>query len=345
MFVVSTIYFFVSKDEYIIATANEPLVHYQGKIYHIFFHSLIVYPELAFDGSKSSLLYKNYMITRDEFRKILPELYKNNFILIDINSLYGVDINGKVSEKPIFLPKGKKPLIISLDDLSYYNSMKGHGFANKLVLDKNGQVSTRIITPSSEVQITRDGDVIPILDDFVSNHPDFSFQGAKGLIAITGYEGILGYRTNNLKSKSYLQDIKDVQKVISKLKETGWVFGSHSYYHNKEFSTGVISLKNLEKDTELWDKEVKPLVGDTNIFIGPFGEIFNKENDPRRSYLVSHGFKMFCGVGLDLYYNTSQNYIVMDRADIDGYRLTHNNYLMKKYFDPKEVIDSFRKTI
>ena len=63
------------------------------------------------------------MITRDEFQKILPELYKNNFILIDITSLYDIDQNGLIIKKDIYLSKGKKPLIISLDDLSYYNSL------------------------------------------------------------------------------------------------------------------------------------------------------------------------------------------------------------------------------
>ncbi|MEI6849879.1 MAG: hypothetical protein WCK29_02485, partial [archaeon] len=42
----------------IINIPKEENVLYTGKIYHIFFHSLIVYPKLAFDGSESSAGYK-----------------------------------------------------------------------------------------------------------------------------------------------------------------------------------------------------------------------------------------------------------------------------------------------
>ncbi len=308
-------------------------VLYKGDVRHIFFHSLIVYPDLAYGNNKMTRIYKDYMITRDDFEKILPELYKNNFILVDINTLYNVDKDGTVTKKPLYLPAGKKPLVISLDDLSYYYSMAGNGFADKLVLDENGNVATEIVTPEGKKEVTRDGDVVPILDDFVALHPDFSFQGAKGLIAVTGYEGILGYRTDSLESATHPEDLVLVAGVISKLKSTGWSFASHSYSHRTAFSTGTISLKDLKKDTEQWDKEVRPLVGETNVFVGPFGQIFSP-NDPRRNYLISQGFKMFCGVGMDQYFRNFTDSIVMDRGDVDGYRLAKTPNLLKPYFDP-----------
>ena len=319
-------------------------VLYNGKIYHIFFHSLIVYPKLAFSNPKLSSGYRDWMITRDEFQKILPELYKNNFILIDIASLYSVDKDGKVIKKDIYLPQGKKPLIISLDDLSYYYSLVGHGFADKLVFDKDGNIATEIVTTDKKKEITRDGDVVPILDDFVLSHPDFSFKGAKGVIAPTGFHGILGYRIDKIKSPNYIKEVESVKKIISKLKDTGWRFASHSYSHEKEYSTGTVSLEKVKRDALLWDKEVKPLIGDTDVFIGPYGQVF-EENDPRRIYLISNGFKMFCGVGMDLYSHYFSDSITMDRADIDGYRLVHTPHLLKEYFDATNVIDPVRSLI
>ena len=44
---------------------------------------------------------------------------------------------------------------------------------------------------------------MPILNKFVKEHPDFSLNGEKGVVALTGYEGVLGYRTNELNSKDY----------------------------------------------------------------------------------------------------------------------------------------------
>ena len=34
-------------------------------------------------------------------------------------------------------------------------------------------------------------------------HPDFSLNGQKGVVALTGYNGVLGYRTNETDSKHY----------------------------------------------------------------------------------------------------------------------------------------------
>jgi hypothetical protein len=58
-------------------------------VYHIFFHSLIIYPELAFSkNDRSTEIYKKNMITNTEFEKILQELYKNQFVLVDVGSMY-----------------------------------------------------------------------------------------------------------------------------------------------------------------------------------------------------------------------------------------------------------------
>jgi uncharacterized membrane protein YqiK len=91
------------------------------------------------------------------------------------------------------LPEGKKPLIISIDDVNYYDYMENDGFADRLVVDENGRVATEVKNLNGEYEITYNGDVMPILDKFVDEHPDFSYKGAKGIVAVTGYEGAFGY--------------------------------------------------------------------------------------------------------------------------------------------------------
>lgn len=315
---------------------------YTGKVYHVFFHSLIVYPQLAFDGSEDSRGYSEYMITKSEFEKILPKLYENDFVLIDPHLLYTTQPDGSILKNDLYIPIGKKPLILSLDDVNYYKDKRAHGFANRLVLDRKGKVSTEINTPEGQTIVTRDGDTIPMIDDFIEKHPDFSFQGAKGVIAVTGYQGILGYETNLLNSPKYNENTAVVRKIVDSLKKTGWQFASHSYTHEMPFRDNSISLAELTRDTERWDKEVRPLVGDTDMFVGPFGQVF-QPFDPRREYLVSKGFKSLFGVGMDLYLAYFPNYIMMDRANIDGIRLMQSPNLLYEYFDPSEVIDPMRK--
>jgi hypothetical protein len=315
---------------------------YTGKIYHIFFHSLIVYPELAFSlNSGDRQGYQSYMVTRSEFLKILPLLYKNNFVLIDSKLLYKENTDGTISKKDLYIPVGKKPLILSLDDINYVRSQDGNGFATRLVLDSNGEVATEINTPEGKTLVTRDGDIIPILDDFIKAHPDFSYKGFKGIIALTGNQGALGYRTNNVTSPTYVEDVNMVKLIAKELKRTGWVFASHSYSHGLLFRDDSITLQGVKWDTEKWDAEVRPLVGDTNIFIGPFGQVF-KPYDERRNYLVSKGFKELYGVGMDLYLDYSPQYLMMDRANIDGIRLVQTPHLLTEYFDPNEVVDQER---
>ena len=79
----------------------------------------------------------------------------------------------QVIRKEIYLPEGTKPLLLSVDNVSYEDYRSEDGFATRLVLDENQEVATLVRTPEGEEIVTRDGDVMPILDDFVKYHPDF----------------------------------------------------------------------------------------------------------------------------------------------------------------------------
>ncbi len=46
-------------------------------------------------------------------------------------------------------------------------------------------------------RLVGDYDLVPILDSFIKEHPDFSYHGRKGILAMTGYNGVLGYRTDS----------------------------------------------------------------------------------------------------------------------------------------------------
>ena len=90
-------------------TAKDSFVPFEEPVRHIFFHSLIVDTSLAFDGDHMSNGYNYWMTTVDEFKRMLEELHKNDFVLIDIHDI----------EAP-YVPKGKKPLVLSVDDVNYY---------------------------------------------------------------------------------------------------------------------------------------------------------------------------------------------------------------------------------
>ena len=38
--------------------------------------------------------------------------------------------------------------------------------------------------------------MVPRLNTFLEEHPDGAYKGARGMIALTGYNGVFGYRTD-----------------------------------------------------------------------------------------------------------------------------------------------------
>ena len=51
-----------------------------SKISHLFVHSLVVDTKRAFDGDYRQQGYLDYMVTLDEFKKIIAELHKRGFV-------------------------------------------------------------------------------------------------------------------------------------------------------------------------------------------------------------------------------------------------------------------------
>jgi hypothetical protein len=326
-------------------TAPTPpeLVDYEGPVEHIFFHPLIVYPELAFDGDSLSQGYNDWFITVLEFKRIVEQLYQNDYVLVNIDQLYETRMQANrptYAHQTLRLPKGKRPLVLSVDDLNYYTYMRENGNAHRLALDEEGNVATYVVPPDAQPKITRDGGIVPILDDFVARHPDFSFQGAKGVLALTGYEGILGYATHDQNSPQYEREKAAALRVVSRLKETGWTFASHSWGH---LSASKISTANLVQDTLRWKAEVEPLVGVTHVYIYPFGSRVETD-DSRFEALNTLGFGIFCGIGPDLALQISNRYVLMDRKRVDGLALQTQARMLKDLVDPATVLDPSRPT-
>ena len=111
---------------------------------------------------------------------------------------------------------------MSQDDVCYYPYMDGDGFASKIVIGEDGR-------PTCEMKLedgttaTGSYDLVPLLNDFIDEHPDFSYKGAKAIIALTGYEGILGYRTASSYSESpdYESEREQAAKVAQCLRDDG----------------------------------------------------------------------------------------------------------------------------
>ncbi len=325
---------------------------YDGVVEHLFFHPVIAYPELAFDGDAQEKGLDDYMVTVGEFKKILESVYAHDYILVDINHVWSEerDEEGRpvMVRNTLYLPEGKKPVIFSYDDTNYYPYMLENGFPYKLVIDEDGKLSSYGLDPEGNEVISRELDAIPILDQFVEEHPDFSPFGAKACLSLTGYEGILGYRTQtasdwNEEREAVRQAQREaVKPIIEELKRTGWTFGSHTWGHIR---LGSSSMAKIEADTKRWFEEVGSLVGETSILFYPHGERPDGNDWTRTGpvfrYLQEQGFRVFCSVGSESFSYQKEDIcaVICDRLHPDGASLRSSREGYLKFYDAREILD------
>lgn len=325
---------------------SQSLVLYDGEIYHVFFHSLIVYPELAFDGDYDSTGYNLWMTTVDEFKRILDVFLESDYILIDIHSIMHKTPDGKIVKKDLYLPEGKKPLIISVDDVNYYEYMQDDGFSSRLVLNEEGKVRTLVVDKEGNEMITDDGDVVPILDDFCEKNPEFSFRGARGILAMTGYEGALGYRItkNDTDIKKMEEEKEELVSVVKALRENGWSMACHSYTHNNSLDDTNVDMEIFSKDTMWWKEYIEPYVGYTDIYITAFGAHFSPDSEHVK-FLNSQGFDIVCPVDPRMKTRYCDNIMISERLNLDGSTMLRNPEKAELFFDSSQIVDKNRPPI
>lgn len=319
------------------------------EIPHIFFHSLIADNAKVFDGDNEEAGYNQYMTTIDEFNRIIQQMYERGYVLVSMHDMAYLDENGVMQKGSIMLPPGKKAFVLSVDDVNYYNYMQDDGFASRLVIGEDGKPTTERDLENGTSEIG-DFDVVPLLDKFVEEHPDFSYRGAKGLLGITGYEGALGYRTCPTDEKNGYDEsqIETAKKVAQCLKDDGWEFASHTWGH---IHMGTVSAEKIQEDSQKWEEQVKPILGEVDILIYPYGEDINSfrpytaENE-KFTYLKQMGFNYFCNVdGNKAWVQMGDNYLRQGRRNLDGYRMYHDYTddtidKLSDLFDVKQVYDA-----
>lgn len=320
------------------------------EVTHVFFHTLIKDNAKAFDGEYTEDGYNQYMTTISEFEAMLRIFHEKGYVLVNLDDMAKMETdengNSKMTAQKIMLPPGKKPMVISQDDVSYYQYMQGDGFATRIVIGEDGYPTCEYINDDGSVSYG-DYDLVPILERFIKEHPDFSYQGARATLAITGYDGVLGYRTSPSGEGYNEEEIAKAKAVADRMKELGWVFASHSWGHQLY---GSISVEKLRTDAEKWENEVQPILGDSDIIIYAHGEDiagiekYDSSNE-KFNILRNFGFRYFCNVDAHQYWvQLGDNYLRQGRRNLDGYRMYHNPEMLEDLFNVSDVFDSERPT-
>nr|WP_298512903.1 hypothetical protein [uncultured Marvinbryantia sp.] len=311
------------------------MVEYGGDVAHFSVKTLVADRSRAFDGDDMSSYYNNWTLTVDEFKAILQSLYDRGYVLMDVHEKV-VDIQNEDGTTSFAVntpsvPEGKTPMVLSFTEANYYDYQQGDGFAGRLVLDENGNVMNEYTDASGQTLIGA-YDVIPIVDEFVEEHPDFSLRGAKGIVSVTGYEGVFGYGIETGAST--------IAAIADRLKETGWEIACQGFSDNTMESD--LDLDELEDDLDTWSSKIGSLVGDTDLLIYPYGEEVTA-GTAKQELLLEKGYQFFFSIWTTAdFIEVQPDYVRQTRRTLDGYDLYMYADYLTDFFDVDEIFDKTR---
>ena len=320
---------------------------------HVFFHSLIN-DDRAFKaelvGADRVRQNNAAMTTTAEFDAMINQMYDAGYVMVSLDDMCvkTTDENGQVhiaKNTNLMLPPDKKPFVLSIDDLSYYHSygIGTQGYATRMLVDENGKPKCEYTDENGNTSIG-DYDVVPRMDTFIEEHPDFSYRGARGTVAMTGYNGVFGYRTNNYYQDindphldpdqiqwlqdhpdfDWEQDCRDAKAVADAMKAEGWTFASHTYGH---LNAGACDLAHLAADHERWKTVNEPILGKTDKIIFAFGADIGivgayTDSNEKYQYFKNEGFTIFCNVDGNIGWTEfGDTFMRTGRVALDGFTM------------------------
>ncbi len=301
--------------------SDRELVDYNGEVFSLAFKPLLAFPEYALTSKNpnANILDREY-ITPREFRSILSELYDNGYVLVDSNYLS--------SDRR--LPEGKRPIILIFDNVCYGNDYKCQ--IDRLIINNDGEIATYTGKKSIRDRISTDNEFVPIMENFIHNNPDFSFRSARGIITLSGENGILGYKTQH-SNANYKYEVKKVSAIVSKLKRLGWEFGSCGY---SNLDMTISSPMDYAKNLFSFENEVASIVGKTSCYFCPNGNIdkqsenFSQAQDDYTYFLVADN-EAGCSDGL------------LHTTLVGGETLRERSEELSPFFDAQSIYDPMRE--
>ena len=345
------------RAEYI--NAKSSLVEHQDPtlIPNLSFHVLIADLNRAIADQEYGGSYNRNFVSTTEFEKILNQLYMNNYVLVNFDDFVGTgSVDGAsemYDEVSIWLPEGKKPVMITETMVNYFGYMvdgnkdgtpdaQGGGFAHRLVVDDNGNIKAEFVDENNVTQVG-DYDLVPILEKFIAEHPDFSYRGARATLAVCGYEGIFGYRiqSESIANKGqdyYNEQVVGATKVVEALRAKGYRLASYSF-DNKDYSN--ISADQVNQDIQRWKSQIAPVIGEIDTIVFARGTDIGDYTGGKFEVLHAAGFRYMIKSGEAPYTEVNNTYVRQTRLMVTGENMVAKSSMFTNngLFDPNTVLD------
>jgi len=285
---------------------KDGLFYCQEKPKIVCVNKLIAYPNLAFQNNNNCEDYEKFYLTNKEFLNLLNEFYTNDYILIDLYDYINVSNEVPIIQD-LYLPQNKKPLILLFNNINYFEDESC--FIDKFILDSNNKIATYSIKQPQNLQISYSADFIPILDNFIEENKNFSYNNAKGIISFNSLGNILGYNISKT-NPNLNNDINNLKNIVLKLKETGYKFA---------FSNNNTSNSNTDDEIKYINDTLLNIFTNLNIFVS-----INKN-------CVNPFYTRLNGLGFKIFIDNSNNTIsIKNNLAFLGYFEINGNILRQK---------------
>ena len=319
------------------------------------FHVLMVDPARAFKDADLGGSYNRNFVSTAEFEKILTHLYANGYVLVDFESVTGYNTNATGGEqffpKSIYLPADKKPIMLTETMVNYFAYMidgngdgladaQGDGFASKLVI-KGDTIKAEYVDATGQT-LVGDYDFVPILESFIEKHPDFAYQGARATLAVCGYEGVFGYRTNTsyIASKGndyYNNEVSSATAVANKLREMGYTIACYTY-GNENYSGWTAN--QISADMQLWTQQITPVLGKVDTIVYARASDIQDYGGNAFNVLYTSGFRYFVGYSQQQpWAEINTNYVRQKRLMVTGNSMAWYSNQFNGMFDSAAILD------
>ena len=235
---------------------------YIGHITHFTLNPLIAFPNTFSKNNLNNEENFNFI----EFESILNQLYKDNFILINLNQITPKNIQD--NKIKLTLPQNKKPLLLTFKNLDYSN--KNIGFIDKYIVDRNKKISCYTKQEYNNERVSQTNDFIPLLENFITNHPDFTYQNARANLIINGSKGFLGYNIEHT-FEHYKHELRELSKVTKQLKKLGYHFIYGGYNTSKNHNDNTKT--SIESDFSFYKKHLSKIIEKNNYIYSSHNNI------------------------------------------------------------------------
>ena len=341
------------RSEYVNAMSS--LIEYKDPtmIPNLSFHVLIHDMSKAIQSKDFGGNYNKNFVTTGEFTKILENLYRNGYVLVDFESFVGAktDINGNAQFEavPIHLPADKKPVMITETMVNYFDYMIDlndddlpdySGFPSKLVLDANGDIKAEYVDANGQTNVGN-YDLVPILEDFIESHPDFSYRGARAILAVTGHEGVFGYRINSAvvanKGNDYWENqVAGAKEITNALREKGYTIACYTY---KNDAYAGWSVAQISADLQSWQTQITSVIGNVDTFVFAKMSNISDYNGAAFQTMYQSGFRYFISNGESPMTQVNPTYIRQNRLMVTGETMQHYSSRFTGLFDCAAILE------